>query len=66
MSYQCLLDIIDVRKKQYISPKGFKLENNEYLIVIKERGENYDYYTFEFTGLEYHKLLDQLQNSEEK
>lgn len=62
--YQELVNYLDLRNKEFTIEKGFKINDDEYLIISKSRKNDYDSYSFDFTGLEYHNLLDYLKSKE--
>ncbi|MFB9120945.1 hypothetical protein ACFFUE_07045 [Bergeyella porcorum] len=59
-----LVNFFDLYNKEFIKPKGFKLNDTQYLLISKSRHYDYDSYEFNFRGLEYFNILDLLESKE--
>lgn len=57
-----LCDFYALNNKDYVSGKGFKINNEEYLVILKERQDQYDSYTLDFRGLEFYNMVDYLNS----
>lgn len=62
ISYQELFNALNIQNKEFIVEKGFKINEEEFLRILKSRQKDYDSYSFDFTGLEYYNLLDYIKS----
>ena len=49
--------------KPFEERKGFKMNENYYLVVSKIRKSDYDSFYFDFKGLEYFNIMDVLNSN---
>lgn len=61
-AFYYLCDFYDLKDKEFLSGKGFKMNDEEYLVILKERHDEYDSYTFDFRGLEFYNIVDYLNS----
>ncbi|WOC50681.1 hypothetical protein BPO_0034 [Bergeyella porcorum] len=62
--FMYLINYFDLYNKEFVSGKGFKINDAEYLMVSKSRHYDYDSFKFSIHGLEFFNVVDLLNSKE--
>jgi len=57
-----LIHKYDINNKEFISGKGFKISDNNYVMISKTRQDKYDSYSLDFRSAEFFNIRDLLRS----